>query len=642
MSEGKPGAGESPRKGGPAETGQPGGLGGSPVGGSPSAGESPRARGWQPRNATPDRDRLRGGSPPVGPTGHSATAWPPANAAAAAGPPPAAVAGDVVLTADVATSDLLATSAARLGGRAIALAGVVVVAGVVLSRIIGWLRTAVFLAEFGGQSNNLDSFYNAFRIPDTLFQLVAAGAIGSALVPVVSALLDGGEAERARRLVATMTNLMILALIPLAVVVWIAAPSIVVVILPTSDPAQLDLRIQLTRLMLLSPIFLAVGAVMSAGLNSIGIFGAPAMAPNVYNVAIIVCALALTPFLGIYALGFGVVLGAAGLALTQMKAVRSAGLYAPRLHVHDPAVRETLLLMAPRALGLGATQLVFLVTTYFADNFKVNGALTWYNSAFTALQIPVGLIGVPLGIVLLPPLSRAVAGGDDERFRRLVDQSLRLLLFVVIPLTGFMLVLASPTLTFLYQHGAFNAAATASTTPIYEVFLLGLVAHVLIALLAPIFYAGKDTRTPVTAAIVAVVIDVAAAAVLFPFLHLEGLALAIGLGAWAEVTLLVVFMERRIGFDLRPMARHSVAFVAGACVASAAAFLVARLVASAFGGATSFEIEFVELAAGGLVGLCVYTAWAWAFRLPELGAALELVRTLIGRRKPIPADQLQD
>jgi putative peptidoglycan lipid II flippase len=384
--------------------------------------------------------------------------------------------------------------------------------------------------------------------------------------------------------------------------------------------------------MLVSPVLLAVGAVMSAGLNSVGLFGSPAMAPNVYNVAIIVCAVALTPFLGIYALGLGVVVGAAGLVVTQATAVRRAGLYSPELHIHDPAVKETLLLMAPRALGLGATQIVFLVTTYFADTFKVDGALTWYNSAFTALQIPVGLIGVPLGIVLLPPLSRAVASGDNERFRRLVDQSLRLLLFVVVPLTGFMLVLATPTLTFLYQHGAFNAAATTSTTPIYEIFLLGLVAHVLIALLAPIFYAGKDTRTPVTAALLAVAVDVVAAAVLFPFMHLEGLALAIGLGAWAEVTLLVVLMERRIGFDLRPMARHSVAFAAGACVAAAAAFLVARFVEHSVGNATSFAIEFVELAAAGLVGVAVYVAWAWVFRLPELKAAIALARTLVGRR----------
>ena len=309
----------------------------------------------------------------------------------------------------------------------------------------------------------------------------------------------------------------------------------------------------------------------------------------------------LTPALGIYALAIGVVVGAAGHVLSQAAAVRRAGLYAPRLDAHDPAVKETLLLMAPRALGLGVTQLVFLVNTYFASSMKDGtGAISQYFGAFTALQIPVGLIGVPLGIVLLPPLSQAVARGDDERFRRLVDQSLRLLLFVVVPMTGFMLVLGSPTIAFLYQHGAFSAVDTASLTPIYDVFLLGLIAHVLIALLAPIFYAGKDTRTPVTAALLAVAVDVAAAVVLFPFMGLEGLALAIGLGAWAEVTMLVVLMERRIGFDLRPVARHAIAFGSGACVAAAAVYVVARMIELSSGA--SLAMEIVELGVGGVVG----------------------------------------
>lgn len=573
---------------------------------TPEVVESPRLEGWQPRGLPPIRREPS--------------------------PPPAAVAGDVVLTADVATSNLSAAASARLGGRAIALAGVVVVAGVVLSRLIGWLRTAVFFAQFGGRNAGLDSFYFAFRIPDTLFQLVAAGAVGSALVPVASGLLANGESERARRLIATIANLMILALIPLAIVVWIAAPGLVGILFPTDDPSQLDLRIGMTRLMLLSPVLLAVGAVMTAGLNSVGLFGAPAVAANVYNVGIIVCAVLLTPILGIYALALGVVVGASGLVITQGMAVRRSGLYAPELHIHDPAVRETLLLMAPRALGLGVTQLVFLVNSVFLNSLAGAGPNSWYNGAFTALQIPVGLIGVPLGIVLLPPLSQAIARGDNERFRRLVDQSLRLLLFVVVPMTGFMLVLARPTIAVLYQHGSFSAADTASTTPVYAVFLLGLVAHVLIALLAPIFYAGKDTRTPVTAALLAVFVDVAAAIVLFPFMHLLGLALAIGLGAWAEVALLVVLMERRIGFDLRPIARHAVAFGAAACVASAAAYLAARVIDPSL-ASSSLVTQVVEVVAGGLVGLAVYAAWARVFRLPEFDDALNLARTLIGRTK---------
>jgi putative peptidoglycan lipid II flippase len=164
----------------------------------------------------------------------------------------------------------------------------------------------------------------------------------------------------------------------------------------------------------------------------------------------------------------------------------------------------------------------------------------------------------------------------------------------------------------------------------------------LIALLAPIFYAGRDTRTPVTAALVAVVVDIAAAVALFPFFHLAGLALAIGLGAWAEVILLVIFMERRVGFDLRPMARHSVAFVGGAIVASAAALLAYRFIEGVAAGGPQILVDLLELTVGGLLGIVVYVAWAWVFRLPELWAALSLAKTLRGRKQVGGPNELDD
>ena len=559
---------------------------------------------------------------------------PPARESRGVSTSPVAVGGDIILSGEGATSDLSERSAARLSGRAIAISGLLVVAGVVVARLLGWARTSVFGAEFGA-TQDLDTFWAAFRIPDLLFQLVAAGAIGSALVPVASGLLATGEEARARRLIATIANLMLIVLVPLALVLVVIAPVLVGLVLGPK-PEVLHLEIDLTRIMLLSPILLALGAVLSAGLNSSGIFGPPALAPNVYNIAILAAAIVLSPFFGIYALAIGVVLGAGGLVLTQLRSARQAGLWQPVLDLHDPAVAETLKLMAPRALGLGVTQLVFFVNTYFAQSMQSDpstGPLTIYTFAFTALQIPVGLIGVPLGIVLLPPLSRAIARGDTTRFRTLVDQSLRLLLFVVVPMTGIMFALATPMMAVLYQHGKVTAANITTLTPVFLIFLVGLVAHVLIALLAPIFYAGKDTRTPVTAALLAVVVDVGAAAVLFPVFHLEGLALAIGLGAWAEVGILAILMERRIGFDLKPLAYHSAAFVGGGIVASAAALLAFQTADRLSGWSEAFLVRLIQLGAGGVAATVAYVAWAWALKLPELSESVGLVKTLL-RRKP--------
>jgi putative peptidoglycan lipid II flippase len=551
---------------------------------------------------------------------------------------PADVAGDVMLTADGGASDLGATSLERLGGRGLAIAGLVVMAGVILSRVLGWGRQSVITAEFGLNSGDLDAFFAAFMIPDTLFQLIAAGAVGSALVPVASGLMARGEDERARRLIATVTNLMVLLVAPLAALTWLLTPLLVALLVPGFAPADMETTIWLTRLMLLSPILLAVGAVMAAGLNAHGVFGAPAMAPNAYNLAIIVAALVLTPFLGVQALALGVVLGALGNVLVQALPFARRRLWEPLLDLHDPAVKETLYLMGPRALGLGATQLVFVVLMIFTSTLD-KGDVSRFRSVFIALQIPVGLIGVPLGIILLPPLSQAFALGQHDRFRQLVDQSLRLLLFVMLPMTGMMLALAAPTIALLYQYGKVDAAASAAMVPVYCVFLFGLVAHVMIALLAPIFYAGKDTRTPVAAALLAVVVDVAAAIVLFPFFGLAGLALAIGLGAWAEVAMLVIKMEGKVGFDLRPLARRSVSFLGGACVASSAAFVTARFVEQQVGGTATVFGRVAELAPAGLIGLIAYLGWARLFRLPELTAAVDLGKSLLRRRPRIEADE---
>jgi putative peptidoglycan lipid II flippase len=627
-----------------------------------ATGKSPRTGGWQPRDLVPPSLGGPDGGAAADQIGQATTAAPPApepsiepaSAEPASSPlrpeeeeyvpfvpsiplrrtrqtslATSDVAGDVVLTADGASTDMATSSMGRLGGRALAMAGVVVVAGVVLSRLLGWGRTAVFAAEFG-TSRDLDAFFAAFRIPDTLFQLVAAGAIGSALVPVASELIARGEDDRARRLVSTIANLMIVIIAPLAAITWLLAPVLVPLVTPGFTPAEMETTIGLTRLMLLSPILLAVGAVMAAGLNSLGIFGAPAFAPNVYNLVIIAAAIVLTPFLGISALAVGVVLGATGHVLSQAIQFRSNHLYEPVMDLHDSAVRETLILMGPRALGLGATQLVFLVYTMFTSTLP-RGDITTFNLAFIALQIPVGLVGVPLGIVLLPPLSQAFALGQRDRFSGLVDQSLRLLLFVVVPITGLMVALAAPTIALLYQYGKLDASASAAIVPVYLVFLAGLVAHVMIALLAPIFYAGKDTRTPVSAALVAVVVDIGAAIVLFPVFHLQGLALAIGLGAWVEVLMLVTRLEQHIGFDLRPLVRHSASFVGGACVAASASYVVARFVEEHSAGTASLVGRLTELLPAGLVGLVVYVLWARIFRLPELEAATRLARTLLGR-----------
>jgi putative peptidoglycan lipid II flippase len=519
--------------------------------------------------------------------------------------------------------------------RSLVRAGLVVTSAFLLSRVLGWVRVVVIGTTFGA-SRDLDAFFAAFRIPDLIFQLVAAGALASALIPVLSGLLATGQTSRAWRVASTVTNLMLIALVVGSAVLFIAAPAIVPLITPGFEQAALDKTIELTRVMLLSPILLALGSVATSILNAQDRFAAAAMAPVAYNLAIIGAAVMLAPSMGVDALAVGVVAGSLLHVLVQLRSLHASGFrYRPAIDAGDAEAREAFALMAPRAVGLGVTQLTFLVSTSLASGLAV-GSITAFNVAFTILQIPIGVIGVPVGVVVFPSLSRDLARGATDEFLLLLTQSLRLLLFVMLPLTALAIVVRTQLVTILFGYGQFDGSAIDLTADTLLFFLVGLAAHSLISVLARAFYAGRDTRTPVAAAILAVVVNVTLAFVLVGPMGLPGLALAIAVGAWAEALVLVAILRRRYpALDARGIA---MVFVESA-VASVAAGLAgwgALLVATAALGAEVGKVGLlIELVAVTVVGGLVFVAAAGALRIPELPTIVAVVLDLLRRpRRP--------
>jgi putative peptidoglycan lipid II flippase len=515
--------------------------------------------------------------------------------------------------------------------RAVAMAGFLVSGAFLASRILGWVRLVVIGNTFGA-GPELDAFFAAFRLPDLIFQLVAAGALTSALIPVVSGLLAKGEDHRAWHVVSTVTNLMLAALVVLAIVIAIGAPVIVPAITPGFDPSQAERTIQLTRIMLLSPIFLALGSVATSVLNARGRFAASAIAPIVYNLAIIGGAIFLAPSLGITGLAVGVVIGSIGHLLVQVGPLLATGYRHDRaIELADPDARQALKLMAPRALGLGVTQITFVVVTSIASTLGT-GAITAFNIAFTLLQIPVGVIGVPLGVVVFPALSREAAVGRTDEFVGLLTRALRLLLFVMLPITTLGIVLRREIVDLLFGYGRFDAAALDLTAATLLTFLLGLAAHAVIAILARAFYARQDTRTPVVAAILSVVINVSLSIALAGPLGLPGIGLAIAVGAWAEAILLIVMLRRLIpSMSLRPIALVAARSLIAALVAGVIAFAVRGGLALIGAVEPGKGDLLVRMTIVGGVGLLVYTVMAAALRIPELPSIVGVMADLLRR-----------
>ncbi len=536
--------------------------------------------------------------------------------------------------ADVGVSPIGQTGIVETGGttRMLVRAGLVVTLAFLLSRILGYVRYVAIAAAVPDPSQ-LDAFFAAFRIPDFLFQLVAAGALSSALIPIIAALFATHEEARAWRVVSSVTTLMLGTLAVLAGVVLLLAPGLVATITPGFDAESLALTTELTRIMVLAPLFLAAGAVATSVLNASGRFGAAAMAPLVYNLGIIAGAVFLVPVLGVAGLAVGVVIGAAAHVLVQVPTLRRIGArIRPRMDFRDPQARRALVLMAPRALGLGATQIVFLVMTSLASGLAA-GSISVFNFAFAVLQIPIGVIGVPLGVVLLPSLSRQAATGSMGEFRRLLVRGLAMLAWVMIAITAVGMAVSRDVVTLLFGFVGVSTAALDATATTLAVFLIGLTAHSLIAVLARAFYALQDTATPVVAALVAVGVNVVVATVLVGPLGLTGLALAIAVAAWLETVTLIVLLRRRIrDLDLG----HVGSVVLRTLVVAIAGGLVAWWVAQLAAGLTGQDPGFlrllvrvvVESAAGGAVVL----AGSFALRIEEPRLIVGVVVDLIRRR----------
>ena len=523
---------------------------------------------------------------------------------------------------------------------ALARAGLIVSSAFLLSRLLGYVRGSTMAAVFG-LSPQLDAFYAAFRLPDLMFQLVAAGALSAALVPILSSLIATHEQDRAWRVVSTVATAVLVALLILSVVFFIAAP-VIVPFFTAFEGEQLELTIELSRIMLLSPILLALGAVATSALNARGRFAAAAIAPSIYNVGIIFGALVLSPLLGTtvngtlvpnpVGLALGVVLGSLGHVLVQLPPLSRLGFrFQPHLGLEDPQAKQAFVLMAPRAVGLGASQITFVVITLLATGLPETGALSAFNLGMLLLQIPLGVIGVPLGIVLLPALSTELATGTVERYLGMIGRALRLLLFVMLPIAALGMVLREDIVDLLFQYGAFNQQAVEMTAAVLLVLLIGLAAHSMIAVLARAFYADQDTMTPVVAAIGAVIVNVTVAVVAVGPYGLQGLAFAIAAGAWLEASVLLVFLWRRhrtldVGSLAVTFTRSLIAaLVAGAIAVGVLMVLDGSLPADS-GKLAALGRAFI---AGGF-GALGYLAMSLVLRAPELpalvGVATDLVR----------------
>lgn len=426
-----------------------------------------------------------------------------------------------------------------------------------LSNILGLYRERMIAGRFGA-GDMTDVFYASFRLPDTIFNLIVLGALSSAFIPVFVEKISHNKKEEASHVANSFLNFIALAAVFFALIIFLLAPQLVpflfsgLVNRPQTDFNIYQTTVNMTRILMLSPILFAISGVFGGILNSYKRFIAYSLAPLIYNLSIIFSVVYLTDKFStpIYGLALGVILGATLHALIQVPSVLVTGYrWKPEINFKKGEISRIVKLMLPRALAIGTNQINLFVDTVVALHFV--GGITVLNFANNIQTAPTVIFGISIATAVFPVLSEAKSKNDIKEFMKNFSWSARRILYFMIPATVGIIVLRAQIIRLIYGIGNFGWESTYWTTKALLFFSIGLVAQGLIPLLVRAFYADHDTKTPLYISLIVMVVN-AILTVSLPFIRVlelgvAGIALAFSLAGILNVILLFIALHNRFG-----------------------------------------------------------------------------------------------
>lgn len=438
-----------------------------------------------------------------------------------------------------------------------------------ITKGISLLQTFI-IARFFGVGREYDAYVAALRVPELLVVLISGGALAHAFIPLFSGYLARREREDAWQLASHVINTVLLVAVVLSAVVFVFTPVLVPsFIAPGFDAQTAAQTVELMRILLLGTIIFSVSALFSGILQSHNHFLSPALAPIMYDLGILFGVVVLLQPFGLRGVAIGTVMGAGMHLLIQVPAlVHFKARWWAALGWNNPQLWQVIRLMLPRIVGLGVFQFNFLVMNNIASRLGV-GAVSAFDWGWRLMQIPQTLIGTAMGIVIFPTLAGLSALGDEDGKRTAMVGALRFILIASIPSAIGLLVVGRPLIGLL-EGGAFDASASILVYSTLRAFMLGLIVHSMLEVVARSFYADKDTVTPLWAALIGALVNVVLSFTLSdvanadtnrifllafnqgmplgnaPMLgNISGLALANSLATLVEVGVLLVILRRR-------------------------------------------------------------------------------------------------
>jgi putative peptidoglycan lipid II flippase len=424
-----------------------------------------------------------------------------------------------------------------------------------VSRVLGFARDAIMATIFGAGAA-MDAWVTAFRLPNLLRRIFAEGAFSQAFVPILAdkKTIEGQEAAKA--FTANVAGLLTLILAIVTLIGILAAPWIIWSTAHgfTKNQSQFELTTDLLRITFPYILLISLSSLAGAVLNTWNKFSVPAFTPTLLNISFIVFALFFAPYFDppIMAMAWALLLGGLAQLAYQLPHLKKIGmLVRPKLNFKDPAVWRVLKQMGPAILGVSVSQISQIINQSLASLLVV-GSMSWIYYADRLMELPTGLLGVALGTILLPSLSKSLANNDTDEYSKLLDWGLRLALLLALPSAVALAVIAEPLTISLFQYGKFTAHDAQMTQMALMAYAVGIPGLILIKPLAPAFYARKNIKTPVKIAVFSLLVTQGLNLVLVPFLQHTGLALSISLAAIANAGLLYYQLRKQDLFTPQP------------------------------------------------------------------------------------------
>jgi putative peptidoglycan lipid II flippase len=506
-------------------------------------------------------------------------------------------------------------------------------AAMLFGKLVGLFSSVLIADSF--PAAQVDAFFSANRVSETLFSLIAAGALGSAFLPTFTSLLVREERSSAWKLASSMLNLVTLVATIAALIASIFAPQIVRYFLApgfSTDPAIFSLTVNLLRIQSISVVLFGIGGMLISILNAHQIFFIPQLTASMYQLGQVFGILVLGRWMGIYGLAWGVVIGSALFVLIQLPSLsRLHGEYSTALGLKNPNVTHVFRLMGPRVFGAAIVQLNFWVNNNLASRMA-EGSILSLTYAFTLMVMAQAVIAQSVAIAALPTFSAQHALGKVDEMRSTLAAALRGMFLLTLPASVGLILLSQPIVSMLFERGEFTATSTEMTAWALIWFAAGLVGHSVMEVLTRAFYAQQDTKTPVIIGAAAMGLNVIFS-ILFSLAFRQigwypvgGLALANSLATALEAAALFIVMRRRLkGIQGRTILSGFLRCTGAALVMGGGLWLWIQGTA----GMPSWVISLGGVMLGGLV----YLVAVLLFRVPEAQALARIVMRRF-RRSP--------